>query len=75
MLPFVRFWGSKLECGGNSRSPWKPTRRPSPDISGRIFPNRALPVLLLAAGALLNAIVAAISIGIAALLMRIVNTH
>ena len=44
------------------------------DVSGRIFPNRALAVLLLAAAALVNSIILAASIGIASLLIRLLNT-
>ena len=43
------------------------------DISGRIFPNRALAALFLAAAALLNAVVLAIAMGLAALLLRLLG--
>jgi len=43
------------------------------DVSQRIFPNRALATLLLASATLINSIILAICIGIASLLLRLVN--
>jgi len=43
------------------------------DIPNRIFPNRPLAALFLAAGALLNSLILAICIGIASLLLRLMS--
>jgi serine/threonine protein kinase len=44
------------------------------DVSGRIFPNRPLATLFLAAAALVNSIILAISMGTASLLIRVLNS-